>query len=171
MGYFKPLKNVRKIVIDTMKNIHPVYNIKELMIKRELAKNPELANENWDRFLPHFKKQNVKRKAKKVINKKKPYTPFPPEQTLRKEDQQMMTGEYFLSDKAKENIEREKKRAEKEQKKQDKIDKKNSLLIAPTEDTIVPASDKIAEVPLAKKSQTTKPDIDELKKKFLKKSK
>ena len=64
--------------MDTMKNVHPIYNIKELMIKRELAKNPELANESWDRFLPHFKKQNVKRKQKKV-NKKKKYSPFPPE--------------------------------------------------------------------------------------------
>ena len=122
MGYFKPLKNVRKIVLDTMRNIHPVYNIKELMIKRELAKNPELANENWDRFLPHFKKQNVKRKAKKITKKKDKYTPFPPEQQLRKEDYQMMTGEYFLSEKAKDNIEKEKKRAVKEQKKQEKIE-------------------------------------------------
>ena len=79
MGYFKELKTVRKIVIDTIKNVHPIYNIKELMIKRELAKNPELANENWDRFLPHFKKQNVKRK-KTQIKKKSKYTPFPPEQ-------------------------------------------------------------------------------------------
>ncbi len=44
MGYFKDLKVVRRVVEDTMRNIHPVYHIKELMIKRELAKNPEIAN-------------------------------------------------------------------------------------------------------------------------------
>lgn len=30
--------------------------LKILLMKRELAKNPELANENWERFLPKFKK-------------------------------------------------------------------------------------------------------------------
>jgi len=56
------------------------------MIKRELSKNPDLANENWDRFLPHFKKQNVKRKKVQKERQEKKYTPFPPEQQLRKED-------------------------------------------------------------------------------------
>ena len=140
MGYFKPLKNVRKIVLETMKNIHPVYNIKELMIKRELAKNPELAGESWDRFLPHFKKQNVKRKQKKVSKKKPKYSPFPPEQLLRKEDQQMMTGEFFLSEKAKENIEHEKKRAAKDLKKKEKLESKLQNLVAPVEDIPVVTS-------------------------------
>jgi ribosomal RNA assembly protein len=85
MGHAKPLKTVRRVVLDTMNNIHPIYNIKELMIKRELLKRPELAEEDWQRFLPKFKKRNVKRK-KVTIKPKKEYTPFPPEQLLRKED-------------------------------------------------------------------------------------
>ena len=62
-----------------MNNVHPIYNIKELMIKRELSKNPELVSEDWQRFLPKFKKQNVQRKKPHKVVEKKPYTPFPPE--------------------------------------------------------------------------------------------
>lgn len=51
------------------------------MIKKELAKDPELRNENWERFLPKFKSKNIsKRKQPKKKKIKKPYTPFPPPQ-------------------------------------------------------------------------------------------
>lgn len=50
------------------------------MIKRELMKDPKLAHESWDRFLPNFKKSNVQRKKPKKQKEEKKYTPFPPPQ-------------------------------------------------------------------------------------------
>jgi ribosomal RNA assembly protein len=81
------------------------------MIRRELAKDPKLATESWDRFLPKFRKQHLKtsektsKKNEKLAAKdearkaagldassstqkekpaKKVYTPFPPPQQPRK---------------------------------------------------------------------------------------
>ncbi|XP_073303419.1 KRR1 small subunit processome component [Primulina huaijiensis] len=116
MGSFKGLKQVRKVVEECILNkMHPVYNIKILMMKRELAKDPSLANENWDRFLPSFKKKNVKQKKVKT-KEKKSYTPFPPPQQPSQIDLQLESGEYFLSDKKKQARkwqEKQKKQAEK----------------------------------------------------------
>ena len=80
------------------------------MIRRELAKDPKLATESWDRFLPQFRKRHLKTSEKTTkknevqqqkaearkaagldlggakTNKptKKVYTPFPPPQLPRK---------------------------------------------------------------------------------------
>jgi ribosomal RNA assembly protein len=98
----------------------PELLVQELMIKRELAKDPKLAGESWDRFLPQFRKrhlttaQKTARKHDRVdakttarsaaglpsdaasAPKKKVYTPFPPAQQPRKVDLQLESGEYFL---------------------------------------------------------------------------
>mmetsp|Transcript_85530 Transcript_85530/g.151384 ORF Transcript_85530/g.151384 Transcript_85530/m.151384 type:complete len:384 (+) Transcript_85530:39-1190(+) len=111
MGGIKGIKQVRRIVEDCFKNIHPIYHIKELMIRRELEKDPELKDENWERFLPNFKNRNVQRKkqkAKKV--KKKSKDVFPPQPTPRKEDLQMESGEYFLDEKERQARQRVAKR-------------------------------------------------------------
>ncbi|TFY55656.1 hypothetical protein EVG20_g9237 [Dentipellis fragilis] len=136
MGPYKSLKEVRRVVLDCMKNIHPIYRIKELMIKRELAKDPKLATESWDRFLPQFRRKHLstsektarkndriesKNEARKAAGlepvaatkkpEKKIYTPFPPAQQPRKVDLQLESGEYFLQP-------HEKKRREKRERQQ-----------------------------------------------------
>jgi ribosomal RNA assembly protein len=103
MGDHKGLKQVRRIVEECMQNVHPIYNIKRLMIKRELAKDPELAKENWERFLPQFKKRNQKRRRGKHQTDQqeggsKAYEPFPPPQRPRKIDLMIESGEYFLTE-------------------------------------------------------------------------
>ncbi|KAG6505011.1 hypothetical protein ZIOFF_037359 [Zingiber officinale] len=107
MSSFKGLKQVRRVVEDCIHNqLHPVYHIKTLLMKREPAKSPALANENWDRFLPKFKKyvdstfllHNVKQRKVKV-KEKKPYTPFPPPQPPSKEPSQISDSNKSEKDK------------------------------------------------------------------------
>lgn len=114
IGPYQGLKNVRKIVVETMRNIHPIYNIKALMIKRELARDPKMRNESWERFLPHFHKRNLaKRRKPKKIREKKAYTPFPPPPTESKIDKQLESGEYFLREKERKHRKRIEKAATK----------------------------------------------------------
>jgi ribosomal RNA assembly protein len=156
MGPMKGIKTARRVIIETMQNIHPVYNVKELMIKKELSNNPELANEDWSRFLPQFKKRNVKRKSSK--KKAKDYTPFPPEQIPRKEDLLMETGEYFLSKKEKKEKENKDKEDQKLQQKKDK-ELKRAKSYEPPKETYQPVK------------RIQEPSIEDLKNKFLKKKK
>ncbi|RMY68736.1 hypothetical protein D0862_14955 [Hortaea werneckii] len=136
MGGYKSLKEVRRIIEDCMANIHPIYHIKELMIKRELAKDPELKHENWDRFLPHFKKRNLSKryKPRQVTDKsKKVYTPFPPAQEKSKEDLQIESGEYFLSAQAKERAAKERREEAMRGKMEERKRKREEAFEAPRE--------------------------------------
>lgn len=138
MGPFKGLKEVRRIVEDCMNNIHPIYHIKELMIKRELAKDPQLAQESWDRFLPQLKKRTLSKRRKpfKVTDKsKKVYTPFPPAQEKSKVDLQIESGEYFLSKQAKERARKEEIMEKQREKRAEKMKEQEKDFIPPKEDT------------------------------------
>lgn len=136
MGGWKGLKTVRKIIEDCMRNMHPIYHIKELMIKRELAKDPALANQSWDRFLPKFKKKNVKRKKPTKIGKGKKDQVFPPAPVPSKLDQQIESGEYFLSQEAK----RRRAAAEKLEKQKEALSasqkRRNDAFVAPKEEDL-----------------------------------
>jgi ribosomal RNA assembly protein len=178
IGGFKELKLVRRIVIDCMKNIHPIYHIKELMIKRELSKDDRLKTESWDRFLPKFRKINKAKPAKKTEIKKKEYTPFPPTQTPRKEDLEMESGEYFLKPEQKEAKIIEAKELAREQKKHEKMEKRNSVFVAPEEDSLRRDSEGYEEKKAKKDKETKKAKLAALeaeesndKKKKSKKSK
>jgi len=163
LGPYHGLKQVRKIVVDTMNNVHPIYNIKALMIKRELAKDPQLKSENWERFLPKFEHKNLsKRKQPFKKKEKKAYTPFPPAQPESKMDREIATGEYFLKDKEKKIKklqERKERQAEAAVKREEK---RNKAFKPPSEKAASKAADK------ANKSDL---DIDAVKAKVKKVSK
>lgn len=168
VGPYKGLQHVRKLVEDTMKNVHPIYNIKALMIKRELMKDSNLKDENWERFLPKFENKNPNKKAKKPKidkKKKKEYTPFPPPQAESKIDKQLASGEYFLDEtqkRAKLNKERREKQAS-DKKKQS--EKRSKAYVAPSEDQPGPSKKK------AKTETSDKINVKALKSKIKKANK
>lgn len=142
MGPYKGLKEVRRVVEDCMRNIHPIYHIKELMIKRELAQKPELADEDWSRFLPQFKKRNVARKKPKKVKEKKAYTPFPPAQQPRKIDLEIESGEYFMRKADKERRKLEEKKEKRDAAKIEKDKERAKDFVAPKEATYVSAAER-----------------------------
>lgn len=163
LGPYQGLKQVRKIVIDTMNNIHPIYNIKSLMIKRELAKDPELKNENWERFLPKFEHKNLsKRKQpfKRKDKSKKPYTPFPPAMPESKLDKELASGEYFLKEKEKKLRKIQERKEKQAAASVQREEKRNKAYKPPKENTQL---DK-------KKNQSSSLDVDALKAKIKKAS-
>ncbi|KAH9723981.1 KRR1 small subunit processome component [Citrus sinensis] len=113
MGSFKGLKQI-------------------LMVKKELEKDPALANENWDRFLPKFKKKNVKQKKVKS-KEKKPYTPFPPPPQPSKIDKLLESGEYFLSERKKESKKWQEKQEKQAEKTAENKRKRDAAFIPPEE--------------------------------------
>ncbi|XP_067416018.1 KRR1 small subunit processome component homolog isoform X2 [Emydura macquarii macquarii] len=160
LGPFNGLKEVRKVVLDTMKNIHPIYNIKTLMIKRELSKDAELRTQSWERFLPQFKHKNLnKRKEPRKKNMKKEYTPFPPPQPESQVDKELASGEYFLKESQKKRKRVEEIKAKQAEAISRRQEERNKAFIPPKEKQVVK---------LKKASTETKIDIEAIKEKVKK---
>lgn len=120
---------------------HSEPRLTENRIKRELAKDPALANEDWSRYLPNFKRRTLS-KRKKPLNvtdkSKKSYTPFPPAPEKSKVDLQIETGEYFLSKDGKARV-AEQERAEKAKvKKEEKKREREKEFVPPEEKAAKP---------------------------------
>ena len=69
------------MLLGTPPSSHATASADNLMGEKHTSDStdPALATENWERFLPKFKKRNVKRKKpKNKKNRDKIDTPFPP---------------------------------------------------------------------------------------------
>lgn len=162
MGGYKGLKQARRIIEDCMRNVHPVYNIKSLMIKRELAKDPDLKEENWDRFLPKFKKKNIKKKKKDGNKKTKEYSPFPPLPQPSKIDLQLESGEYFLNEESRRRKNASREKAEREERAKEIRAEKERKNVPPDETLAVTG---------VKRAREENEDVHELARRIKKKSK
>ena len=60
MGHFRDLKIVRKVIVDTMNNVHPIYNIKAHFnnLSTKLVKKKTEVVAQFGIFLPHTCSQN-----------------------------------------------------------------------------------------------------------------
>lgn len=99
-------------------------------------KDPDLKNENWERFLPHFKKRTLSKRKKplKITDKsKKPYTPFPPPQEKSKVDLQIESGEYFLGKQAMERAAKERREEQQREKQTEKEMVRQKEFVPPQE--------------------------------------
>jgi ribosomal RNA assembly protein len=155
MGGHKGLKQVRQVVID---------HIKTLMIKKELAKDPNLAGEDWSRFLPQFAKKNTSKRRvpfKVRDTEKRVYTPFPPAPVPSKVDLQIASGEYFMNAQQREMKKKEEKKAlAKERSQQKKLDREQEF-VAPNEDGEGEEQEQVVVKPTKEKKRAYMEEIEE----------
>ena len=117
-------------------------------IKRELAKDPALANEDWSRYLPNFKKRTLSKRRVpfKVADKSaKNYTPFPPAPEKSKVDMQIESGEYFLGKQAKQRAAEAERAEQAKQKKEEKKREREREYVPPEEGASKPKKRKTAQ--------------------------
>nr|VDD18635.1 unnamed protein product [Brassica oleracea] len=159
MGSFKGLKQVRRVVEECLRNeIHPVYQIKNLMMRKELAKDPALATESWARFLPTFRKMfsksSPKARRRRHIHNSLLNRRLARQENLLLVDKQLESGEYFMNDQKK----ADKKWQEKQEKQSEKSAEKKRMRDA----SFLPPEEPTQNSNSSNKSEEGKKDITEL---------
>lgn len=120
------------------------------MIKRELAKNPKLKNENWERYLPKFISKTIsKRKQPKKKKEKKPYTPFPPPPVESKIDEKITSGDYFLTEEQRKAKIRKEREARHEEASKRRQERRAQAFVPPEEKPAESATDAKADIDVA----------------------
>lgn len=133
VGNYRQLKQVRRIVEDVMRNVHPLYHIKEMMIKRELEKDEKLKDESWEKFLPQFSKiRSVRRRIKKTQVRTR--NPFPNPPKPRLEDLKVESGEYFLSEQQLKQKKTQQRMEKEEAVKEQRVAQRQKSFVPPTAD-------------------------------------
>lgn len=64
IGPYRGIAEVKKVILGTITNTHPVFLLKQLMVKKKLAKDENMKGESWDRYIPPIIKTH--RNAKKA---------------------------------------------------------------------------------------------------------
>ncbi|KAI6213499.1 Tr-type G domain-containing protein [Aphelenchoides besseyi] len=165
VGPHDGLKVVGKLVEDCMNNVHPIYEIKALMLKRELQKDEKLRNENWQRFLPPMKRREqtaaeakaAKKKKRSKWNEKPEYTPFPPPQQPSKIDKMLESGEYFLDERTRKRKAAAEKLERQNEKSAERVRKRQAQFEPPVEQSRPKKSKQVEQEPV---------DLAKLKKKL-----
>lgn len=63
VGPYKGVQEVKHVVERSMKNVHPVFLLKQLMVKRKLECDKNMKNESWERYIPPIPKSRKKQKS------------------------------------------------------------------------------------------------------------
>ncbi|KAG5408197.1 hypothetical protein IGI04_004516 [Brassica rapa subsp. trilocularis] len=146
MGSFKGLKQVRRVVEECLRNeIHPVYQIKNLMMRKELAKDPALATESWasnssiyfkfDSSGRMFSKSSPKARRRSHIQHYLLNRRLARQENLLLVDKQLESGEYFMNDQKKADKKWQEKQEKQSEKSAEKKRKRDASFLPPEEPT------------------------------------
>jgi len=72
IGSYTGINEAKKVILGTITNTHPVFLLKQLMVKKKLGKDEKMVEENWERYIPPISRTHRKAKKTKQAPRKVP---------------------------------------------------------------------------------------------------